>query len=253
MSNKICLIYQPCGLGDILFIQKIANHWRDKGFKIIIPVVYELSWLNDYIKDVDFISWDDSGGLLTHKDPLPQHVTFPHKEKYNPFNKSEFTDDFVFINLFEPPKISVMLNKYEITGLEWEDWSDHLNFDRDFGKEDELFKLMGLNEGDDYVFINKNYQTRPRVINFDHISGNQNDYGGKKVIEMSIIDGYSLFDWLKVIEGASEIHMIESSLNYVLETKHVKLKADIMKLYSRHNTFCEVDFLFKLPWDYIIR
>lgn len=252
MSEKICLIYQPCGLGDILYIQKIVNHWKNKGFKIILPVVYELEWLNDYIKDVSFISWADRGHLLTHSDQLPEHVTFPYKERYNPFTLSEFTDDFVFINLFEPPKSSVMLYKYEIVGLDYRDWANYLNFDRNLKKEDELFKLMGLNDGDEYVFINKNYQTRPKVTRFNHISANQSSYDGKKVIEMSIIEGYSIFDWLKIVEGASEIHMIESSLNYVLESKHVKLKANVMKLYSRHNSFHEVDFLFNLPWDYVI-
>jgi hypothetical protein len=28
---KIGLIYQPCGLGDILFLQKLAHHIKDQG------------------------------------------------------------------------------------------------------------------------------------------------------------------------------------------------------------------------------
>jgi hypothetical protein len=72
------------------------------------------------------------------------------------------------------------------------------------------------------------------------------------VVEMDIINNYSLFDWSKVLENAKEIHMIESSLNYIMETKHINLKAEKMCLYSRINNFYEVDYLFKLPWDYKI-
>ena len=114
MTDKICLIYQPCGLGDILFIQKIVKHWTNLGFRVILPVVYELEWLNDYIENVDFISWGDQDRLLTHRDRLTEHVIFPFKEKYNPFQPSEFTEDFVFINLFETPKDLVMKYKYQI-------------------------------------------------------------------------------------------------------------------------------------------
>ncbi len=252
MGEKICLIYQPCGLGDILFIQKIVHHWKNLGFKVILPVVYELAWLNDYIDDVDFVSWGDKDRLLTHRDKLPDNIQFKYKDRYNPFSPSEFGEDFVFINLFETPKDLVMKYKYKIVDLPYDDWSDYLVFNRNKNKEDELFKLMGLNDGDEYVFINRNYQTRPHVKRYDRISTNPNDYNGKKVIEMSIMEGFSIFDWLKVVENSSEIHMIESSLNYVLETKLVDLKATVLKLYSRHNTFYEVDYLFKLPWDYII-
>ncbi len=66
------------------------------------------------------------------------------------------------------------------------------------------------------------------------------------------MDGYSIFDWCKVIENASEIHMIETSLNYVLESKEMRDKITRnLNLYSRHYNFSEVEYLFKLPWNYI--
>ena len=37
--ERVCLIYQPCGLGDIIFLQKIQNIWREKGYKIV-PLSY---------------------------------------------------------------------------------------------------------------------------------------------------------------------------------------------------------------------
>jgi hypothetical protein len=55
--EKICLIYQPCGLGDIFFLQKICKLYIEKGYRIIYPVVYEYEWLNDYIDGIEFISF----------------------------------------------------------------------------------------------------------------------------------------------------------------------------------------------------
>jgi len=251
-NEKVCLIYQPCGLGDILFIQKIVNHWLEKGFRVIIPVVYEFEWLNDYIDGVEFVSWGDSVRKLTHKDGLPDTIDFPYKDRYDPYTPSVVTDDFVYYNLFTEPKGPVMGYKYTIADMDYSDWSDHLKFNRNKEREDELFyNVLGLTDDEEYVFVNRTYQTRPNTLNYDRISNHPNNYGGKKVIELSIMDGYTLFDWLKVVENASEIHMIESSMNYVLETKQVDLKATVLNLYSRVNNFCEVDYLFKVNWNYI--
>jgi hypothetical protein len=253
MKEKICLIYQPCGLGDILFIQKVAKHWHAQGYKVIIPVVYELEWLNDYIDNVTFVSWGDKGNLLTHKDKLPDDVDFPYKERYDPFAPpSTTTDDFVFLNFFADPVGPIMAYKYFIANLDYQDWEKHLTFNRDTDKENKLYHdVLGLEDGEEYVFINKLYQTRPHLLSYDRIQSDSSYYNGKKVVEMSIVDGYTIFDWLKVVEQASEIHMIESAMNYVLETDQVKLRATIMNLYSRINNFGQVQYLFKLPWNYI--
>lgn len=37
-NSKIGLIYQPCGLGDILFLQKLAHYIKGLG--------YEVYWLS---------------------------------------------------------------------------------------------------------------------------------------------------------------------------------------------------------------
>jgi len=250
--DKYCLIYQPCGLGDIFFIQKICKFWSEKGYKIILPVIHEYYWLNDYITDVNFISWDDKVRKLTHLDPLPDHVNFPYKERYNPHHDSYFSDDFVFINLFKSSGGLIMKSKYSDLGIDYTDWSNYFTFKRNTKKENDLYDLLGLNEGDEYIFINRNYMMRPSVVPYTKISNSPSDYNNLKLIELSIMDGFTIFDWLKVIENAKEIHMIETSLNYILETKQVKLKTDKLNLYSRINNFVEVDYLFKLNWNYIV-
>lgn len=254
MKDKICLICQPCGLGDILFIQKICKYYHTVlNFKIILPIIHELEWLSNYIDDIDFVSWGDQTNKLTGP-PLPEHIHFPFKEKYNYYNPSElYGIDFVYLNFFHPSMTQyprIMEGKYNLVGLDYSDWADYLTFNRNIDKENELYyNVLGLKDNEDYIFINKNYQLRPKLLQFNKINCN---FGNRKVVEMNIQPGFTLFDWCKVIENASEIHMVETSLNYMMESPQLKdkMKDKKLVLYSRFSNFKEVDYLFKLPWEY---
>ena len=252
--EKVCLIGLPCGKGDILYCQKIANHYRNLGYRIVWPVIHEYAYLKDYIDNVQWVSWDDKDKKLTHIDPLPDHVKFPYKEFYKPGNGHIFTDDFIFYDGFlNPGSNPVMLNKYIEAKVDHRDWADYVIFKRNKKKEDNLFyNILGLKDGEEFVFVNRNYQMRPNLLFYPRISIDPNNYGGKRVIEMNIVDGYSLFDWSKVIERASEIHMIETSFNYIMEGPQLRetVSKKSLHLYSRHNWFGEVQYLFNLPWNY---
>jgi hypothetical protein len=253
MNDKVCLIYQPCGLGDILFLQKVCKMFINNGWKVIFPVIHEYEWLNDYIPNVDFISWRDKDKKLTHKDTLPDDIYFPYKEFYNPNSENIIQENFVFLNFFKPHTGRIMEFKYKSINLDFNDWNEYLIFNRNYEKENKLYyDILGLKEDDEYIFINKNYQMRPEVLSFNKISSNSSDYNNKKVIELKLIDGFTVFDWCKVIENASEIHMVETSLNYIMESKNINIDNNKkLILYSRYGWFGEVDYLFKLNWNYM--
>ena len=257
MNQKTCLIYQPCGLGDILFLQKIAHMMNKDGYKVVHPVVHEYEWLNHYLinKDFSFPSWGDKERKINGP-PLPDNIGFPHKDKYWPDRQDFFSEDFVFLNFFLPFSGPVMASKYSKLNIGFSDWSDYisLSFARKSDKEKELFyDHLGLKDGEEYVFINRNYQIRPDVRTFNRISSNPNDYDGKKVVELTINQNFTVFDWSIVLEKAKEIHMIETSLNYIIESDLVNLDSERQKLclYSRHGWFGEVDYLFKTKWNYM--
>jgi hypothetical protein len=250
--DKICLLYQPSGLGDILFIQKICKYYHNLGYKIILPVVHEFKWLNNYIENVEFISWEDKEKKLSWGDILPDNIKFPKKEYYNSNQESIFTDDFIYINFFRPPHGRTMSVKYDMLGLDYSDWADYLTFNRNKEKEDNLFyNILGLKDDEEFIFVNDNFQTRPYPMKFPYMS--KDIPKDKKIVNLELIDGYSIFDWCKVIEKSNGIYMIESSLNYVLESKEMRnnLPKDL-NLYSRNNNFWEVDYLFNIPWNYRI-
>ena len=80
---KTALIYQPCGLGDILFLQKAAYFMKEAGYEVWWPVVHEFKWLSDYIPDFNFVSWDDDDSPVNGStQPVPQSCQFPHRDEY---------------------------------------------------------------------------------------------------------------------------------------------------------------------------
>ena len=82
---------------------------------------------------------------------------------------------------------------------------------------------------------------------------NSPEYYGCKVVEMSVIPEYSLFDWFKVFANARDIQMIETATNYFLESPELYdiISKKNLSLYHRPwGSWSEVDYLFNLPWKY---
>lgn len=257
MKNKTCLIYQPCGLGDILFLQKISYITSKNGYDVVHPVINEYSWLNDYVKNkkITFPSWGDQDSHINGP-PLPENVVFPYKEEYWP-NKQDFiSEEFMYLNFFLPFNGPVMASKYNKFNIDYSDWSKYigLNFDRNYKKEKELFfDVLDIKENEEYIFVNRNYQMRPDIKTFNRISNNPIHYNNKRVVELNINKDFTMFDWSLVLENAQQIHMIETSLNYIIESDLVNLDSDRqgLFLYSRYGSFNEVEYLFKTKWNYM--
>ena len=88
-----------------------------------------------------------------------------------------------------------------------------------------------------YVLISKNYGSPPHFKKFDI-----KEPTDIKKVYLDFYEGFSLFDWCKVVENAKEIYMIDSSLNYILE----KIKSNVVYLYSRRpNNWSEINYIFK--------
>ena len=211
--KKICLIKQSAGIGDIFFCQKIAYFFHHVGYKVIWPVadiVFEdirKYMENDYVQ---FVS---------------ESSDFPYKEVYlkiQIYSEMIINPDFVFVPLQDHvlKDESVMLSKYKIAGIDQKDWIDYFNFKRNTEKEDELFyNILKISEGERYNLVNNMFATQPLVQRKNIQTGNE-----LRNIELDILDGYTLFDWCKVVENAEHIFTAETCLNYIIEKIEVKAK-----------------------------
>jgi hypothetical protein len=202
---KIALIKQPIGLGDVFYLQKFASILKDNGYKVVWPLRDDVFWISDYVKGISFYKLSDN---------------FPGKEYYY---SGEFViekDNFLFLSPdgFQIPGRRIMESKYLLINSSDSDWFDYFSFERKIDKENELYyNVLGLTDNTDFVFINKMASVDPKYSNvLDNINFNS------PVVELKIIDGFTLFDWCKVFENAREIHTVHTGINYILDKLNLK-------------------------------
>lgn len=229
-SNKpTCLIYQPLGIGDVFFCQGIGKHFARRGYNVVWPIASHVMYLKDYIQspEVTFVDVQSD---------------FPYKELYmtqynDPWNLHPMIqeEDFAFIPLsnaqYRVPSETLMISKYALVGLDFEQWRDDFNFTRNKEREDDLYyNILGLQDNEPYVFVNRKYGTPPHYHEAPFNIDTQD-----RVVEMQFIPGDNLFDWLKVIENASMVVSVDTSYQYLME-KMTTLKASNYYCYPRSGT-----------------
>jgi hypothetical protein len=243
MSNKICLIKQPQGLGDILFCHKSAHRFIDLGYRIVWPIIPEYSYLPEYLipnENIDF--------YLTTDD-------YPKKEFYEmkDFVKDK---DFLFLPLnqasllFPNPNdpYTVMASKFIVCDTTHDNWQDYFNFRRNAEREEVIWNHFKLQEGDEYIVVNRLFGSPPHSF-----EATLPRFEDKRVVEMTYFNDDRIFDWLKVIEHASEFHTVQTSIQALLEK--VEIKAKTLKIYPRtgqHQDFSYAKpFYTKHEWEYV--
>jgi hypothetical protein len=199
---KPCVIKQPAGIGDVFFCQKIARLMMNKGYQVIWPLRPDIAWIGNYIKDINFPTVEDN---------------FPGKDIFDSAAGYVIEENGAFISLATADMThndgNNMRSKYSMLGIDYTDWRNYFIFERNIDKENELYyNVLGLNDDSEFVFINNLYNTDIRNSNI--LLENQFD---KLVVELKVIDGFTLFDWCKVLEKAKEIHTIVTSINFIID------------------------------------
>jgi hypothetical protein len=246
---KECLVFLPGGLGDILFMQKLSYLFTEDGYKVTWPIFSEFKWLLDYIPHINWVvleNWEVGN-------PLPENLDFPGKEFYNNKIPTFERENFLYYNGHGNEEYGPeMQRKYNVVSADWRDWRDYVLYARNKEKEDELFyDVLNLKNDEEYVYVNRHWQTRPVKQYYPHISIDPEDYGCR-VIEHQILDQFSIFDWTKVLEKSSGIYMIETSINYILESPSLfdSVKNKPLHLWHRTGDWSVVKPLHNLPWIY---
>jgi len=240
MSQKNCLIYQPAGIGDILFCQGIVKHYVNKGYNVIYPTNSNLFYLKDYLKHPGVTYYD-------------KEDDFPFKDRYNNNNRSILDGDFVFVNLDKsqehvPPSRGFMISKYEMVGLDHNIWKQNLHITRNKEREDWLFyKHLKLKDGEKYILTNNKFGTPPdtKIFPLPQIDTSY------KLVDMPYIDGTTIMDWIKVIEKARGIVTVDTCIQYIMEILDIDYK--FYYCYSRtgESSFLKnIKDIFTIPWNY---
>jgi len=234
---KTVLLKQSSGLGDILFCLKIASYYTSTGYNVIFPIIQDYLYIKDYVKtdSVCFVNVNDN---------------FLYKDIYNKTNYSIVKEDNVMVLPLSNASIimndKIMYSKYMLAGLSAENWKDYFTMFRNHDAEMRLYyDVLGLQRDEPFILVNRLYGSPPNSLTYDGIVIEESS---KRIVEMTYLDGFTIFDWCKVIEAASEIHMIDSGLNYIIEK--LDIKAEVLRLYYRYaDTQYQLEGLFDVKWN----
>ena len=234
---KPCVIKQPAGIGDIFFCQKIARYMAHHGYQIIWPLKPEIAWIGDYIKGILFCTTEDE---------------FPMKDIYDQATGYVIEDTGAFISTATADithnDSRIMSSKYTMLGMDYSDWAKYFIFERNLDKENDLYyNVLGLTDDSEFAFISNLYNTDIRDSKF--ISPEQFDL---PVVELQILDGFTLFDWCKVLEKANLIYTVNTAINYLIEVLDTSYKEYVIYSHSKHNQ-TQIDYLFKKPHTMLCR
>jgi hypothetical protein len=219
MENKICLINQPAGLGDILLCQKIAAHVIELGYKVIWPVVNQYHYIGEYIINPNIIFYT-------------LEENFPGKDIFFQ-NGTDFiqTEEFLYLPLNNADRIlpskSMLYAKYDYCQLSPDNWQDYFSLRRNYSRENILNNHFDIRSGEKYNIVNKTFATPPdTIINTSIVP--KNNY---RTINMELLGWDRIFDWMGILENAEEIHTVDTSLTLIL----TKLNVKNVHIYERTN------------------
>jgi hypothetical protein len=204
MEFKSIIILQAAGIGDVLFCQKIAHQLAQKYKKPIQwPLIKEIAWISDYI--------------IT--DPLIEFVEYNEHtyNKYYSCKVPQIVDDILVIpigsadqHLYKHP---IMESKYVMCNLDYNGWEKYIKIKRNKDKEDTLYDAVVTTK--DYVYVNRIYATPPnqQISNFVDLNPLKN----QNIVHHRFLDGFNIFDWIKVAINAKEIHTVSTCNFYIFE------------------------------------
>ena len=212
MKNTICII-QPGRTGDILITLPIAYHYWLNGKDIIWPVASEFM---DMFSSVIFIGNTfiyNIGSICKHSGSFLRSLAIEHKSL-----DGEILDLAIG---FGDPTLDAEWKASKLSFDVWKYCTSELEYQikyylpeiivRDKTAEKNLMNLKGIKPGEKYIVVHDR-GSRGRSFKFKNIT----DFKDCKIIRITKIDGYNIFNWLSILEGAYQIFCVDSSfLNLV--------------------------------------
>lgn len=227
---KNCLIYQPCGLGDIIWLQPMIDNLIADGYVVHYPVIdlyYDM--LKNQLQK-DNLIW------------LRESEEFPLKSFYGT-HKPQSNENDIYLPIsfanYYLPKCSVMISKYYYMNMPLVNWHKHVNIKRNETRETNLIKSYNIDLSKPFALVNMTYGTPPNHVTRAIKTPPKMEQIVYMSFEKDKENGFTLFDWIGVIEKATEIHSVETALCYLID---IYSKTNNIFMYEKrraeeHNTY----------------
>jgi len=218
---KTLVVNQPAGVGDLIFVQPILEHFITNGFKIILPVIERYFLMAkkylprnglEYVgidEDYPFKSVFDNPNVLN--DGIYTYLPLAHSHRH--FNNCP-----------------LMLSKYVFSQVPLVDYRKYIPKIRDFNRELKLMKLMNI-DNEKFCLVNKLFGTPPqsneREISLPPEFGRIIEIDYREELQAE----FHPFDWIGMIQAANSIHFVQTSLSFIADI--YAQKETTLHLYDR--------------------
>tara|TARA_R110000744_G_scaffold342230_1_gene447384 strand:+ start:2759 stop:3466 length:708 start_codon:yes stop_codon:yes gene_type:complete len=227
------LINQPFGIGDVLFSEPIARHYHNLDKKVVWPVNDEYIWVQDYITYVNFVKKSEyainyeqcSFGTVNGMEYIPLRFA-------NPLHRNKPPHDYSGIE-------NCMEDKYRLLKLPTNLWRT-LDWTRNIAKEQALFSSLNL-ENKEYTLVNTSFGASGQSIEI------QTD-DDELIVQMEYVPGYTMLDWGLVIEKATKIHTVSTSLIYMIEKLTIDSEIHLYPRLPNETTLRPVELFISDRW-----
>lgn len=200
------LLVQPGPYGDILVCAPIAKWYTDRGYDVTWPIAERFYNLVSQLGYVVPFRIRSEGSL--DSDWLKSDVMklFPYFNSYQHI-----------INLADrgPHPTAERIGqenfeqcKYRVAEVPFEE-KYNLHWNRDIDKESSLVKILDLNLKEPYIFAHTGSSKGAKGI--------IPDKSGMRIIESSVIPGYTILDWYQVVLHSNVIYCTESSFQAFID------------------------------------
>jgi len=222
MNKKVCLIQQSCGLGDVLFTIKIGRHFASQGYRVIWPVEPAYKNINEFIDVSNQIEFYNILDDFPYKGQYGNFFTFKFSEieeigdiTYVPLNRAFYSDAAQMSLPSFKHEAANMFGKYLMCGLDHDQWQESFAVKRSPSRESALFTELGLSSEDKIHLVNNKFGSPPKYLT--SLRKKIHTPAGYKRVEMSLLPGFNVTDWLDIIEESKKIDTVATSIVFLFE------------------------------------
>ena len=232
------IVIQPGPFGDIIECAPIAKYYSDLGHQIVWPVAAQYY---DILTYFDYVTPEILPDGQIHDDWLQSDVL----KIFKLYDVDRFEK---VLNLADrgphPPvqrrELSASAKaKYRMADLPF-DLKYHLSWTRNPEKEEKLYdKVVG--KLTNYVVCHVESSTGHSAA-LPHLN--------KEIVFVDVVEGFQIFDWLKVFENAEEIYCTESAVHCFVDNIYKEFFPDKPKFLLRREGLATGEHYTESPsWD----
>jgi len=210
---KKVLIHQPYKYGDFINLIPMAKKLKNLGYNVVFPHSRHTQDLVEYLDGIETFEIGPTDISTSKKYCLENSAILVD---------CQFSDNYNSLCTVHGGNLFIEEIKYYVAedilkcGLKYEE-KYNLVWNRNYEREEKLKKILKIND-------NENYSISHLVGDNGRFGKIPDEFASTRIIEVTRMNGFSLFDWFPIIINAENIFTIQSSVQCFVDCIKKQLK-----------------------------